>query len=160
MFMRKLCFPKKYNPHLDNISHNVPTNSSLKGAIPVDLTWNLSTAKALWPNSKSGHKFHRFQHVRDKNSKPDVSFCFRDWTKYTPWVLPHSARKGHTFVRVIACSLSPSIHPKHRFLCKDIEYIKTKFHKDNLQHPPPSLQGIFRSRSLTLIIFVENIFNM
>jgi quinol-cytochrome oxidoreductase complex cytochrome b subunit len=38
----------------------------------------------IWPNSKSGHKFHRFQQVRDKIPVHMFLFCFCYWTKYAP----------------------------------------------------------------------------
>ncbi len=46
----------------------------------------------IWPNSKSGHKFHRFQQVRDKI--PVQMFPFVSAIEQSmPQILPHSTRR-------------------------------------------------------------------
>lgn len=157
--MRKLWFPKKYNPHLGNITHNVPTNLSLREVRFLLMSHEISILPNhydLIPNL--GTYFTGSNKLRTKIPAQVLPFVSAIEESMRPEFYHIQQEKD---IPLSVWSHAPFLHPKHRFLCRDGHRVhKTKFHKDNPQRPPPSLQGIFPSRSLTLIIFVENIFNM
>ncbi len=129
MFMRKWCFPKKYNPHLGNKTHNVPTNLSLREVRFLLMSHEISILPNhydLIPNL--GTYVTGSNKLRTKIPAQVLPFVSAIEESMRPEFYHIQQEKD---IPLSVWSHAPFLHPKHRFLCRDGHRVhKTKFHKD------------------------------